>query len=232
MVRSMVVLSLVLALGNSASAGLILQIISGPTASASSLGNSHPGINLTGFTRGPGIQADSPSATFNSSGFTVAATEAIAIANGDYIEWGFTSPTAFDLDDFDIRYDRSPAGPSSLRIDFNPNNSGFITVFSDASVSDAGENVLGVSLSTFDNISNGVFRLYAWGASASTGTFDFENAAAIGTNLGGTPVSFELNGTITAVPEPSSMALLSVVGGVAAVWKLRRRGKKSLTNES
>ncbi len=231
MVRSIAALSLVLALGNSAVAGLILQIISGPTASESSLGNSHPGINIVGFTRGPGIVADSGS-TFNSSGFNVGGSEANAITTGDYIEWSFASPTAFDLDDFDIRYDRSLTGPSSLRIDFNPNNSGFITVFSDSSVSETGENVLGVSLSAFDNVSNGRFRLYAWGATAASGTFDFENAAAIGTNSSGSPVSFELNGTITAVPEPSSMALLSAVGGAAAVLKLRRRGKKSQTTES
>lgn len=226
MVRSVLLVGLAFGLfASTARGGLILQVISGPDANSSSAGITAVGVGLIGFSRGPGIATESPSATFNSTSFTLNGTEIDAVLNGDYIEWSFTSTSSYNLDDFDLRYDRSPSGPSSLRVDFNANNSGFTTVLRDAAISDAGENAIGISMSSFDGITSGTFRLYAWGATNTTGTFDFENASAIGVNQLSNPVSFELNATLTAVPEPSSMLLLGLAGvtvGVGRRWRQKR----------
>jgi hypothetical protein len=197
----------------------MFEIVSGPTVSASSAQNAAAGISVTTYTRGSGLSPAGASSTFNSSGFTVGGTEANAVTNGDFITWGFTSATPFDLTDFGIRYDRSANGPSGIRIDFQANGGAFQTVLSDAAVSDLGETIIGTSLASFGNVTSGTFRLIGFGASATAGTFDFENDAAISSP----DSSFQLNGTPTAVPEPASAVIVGTLflGSVVGA-RLRR----------
>jgi hypothetical protein len=208
-------------------ADIMFEIVSGPSVSASSSQSVASGISVTTFTRGFGLSPAGASSTFNSDDFTVSGIEANAVTNGDFITWGFASATPYDLTDFDIRYDRSANGPTGIRIDFQANGGVFQTVWSDATVNENGETIIGTSLASFSNVSTGTFRLLGFGATASNGTFDFENAAAISSPNS----SFQLNGTPTAaVPEPASFACLGVLvlGGMACS---RFRKKFSLNHQ-
>lgn len=204
-------------------ADVMFEIVSGPTVSESSSQNVASGISATTYTRGPGLSPAGASSTFNSSGFTVSGTEANAVTNGDFITWGFSSATPYDLTDFDIRYDRSATGPSGIRIDFQANGGAFQTVWSDATVDVNGETIIGTSLASFGNVTSGIFRLIGFGATDSGGTFDFENTAAISSPNS----SFQLNGSPTAVPEPKSVAFLAALL-LAGMARTRFRMKSQL----
>lgn len=206
-------LLLVLTVSGDCRADIMFEILSGPSVSASSSQNVASGISVTTDARGHGLSPAGTSSTFNSSGFTVSGIEANAVTNGDFITWGFASATPYDLTNFDIRYDRSATGPTGIRIDFQANGGVFQTVFSDVAVDEDGETMIGTSLASFGNVTSGIFRLIGFGATNSSGTFDFENTVAISTPSS----SFQLNGTPTvAVPEPASVAFLRalVLGGV------------------
>ena len=202
---------------------IIFQIVSADPAST--VVGQATGVVGIGYSRGSGIDAVAGGGTFNSDNFTLNGTESQAVTNNDFLEWSFTSGVnSYDLKTFDLRYDRSPTGPTNLRIDFQSNGGAFATVFTDVAVNVNGEDNAGISLSVIA-VTSGKFRLYGWGATDVAGTFDFENAAAIGTN-GANPVSFELNGTITAVPEPTSLVLLGIAGCTGLVAAYRRRRSK------
>lgn len=139
-------------------AGVMFEIVSGPTVSESSAQNVAAGISVTTYFRGFGLSAAGASNTFNSNGFTLNGTEANAIANGDFITWGFSSAVPFDLTDFNIGYDRSGTGPTGIRIDFQADGGIFQTVFSDVAVNDTGETIIGTSLASFGNVTSGNFH--------------------------------------------------------------------------
>lgn len=223
MLRKILLMAVVVLLGAGQSLGaIIFQLIS--TENSSTVVSQASGVVGTGYSRGNGLTLAS-GGTFNSQGFNLNGNEAAAISSNDFVEWSFTSSSAIDLTSFDIRYDRSAEGPSELRIDFSSNGGAFTTVHNDANVSVLGENNLGIILNS-TGVTAGAFRLFAWGATDTNGTFDLENNASIGVD-GANPVSFELNGTITSVPEPSSISLVSLMGCSALVAAYRRRKAKS-----
>ena len=220
MLKKLLIVVVAVVCGASNSFGdIIFQIVSADPSST--VVGQATGVLGTGYSRGAGLAAQGGGSTFNSDNFTLNGTETSAVANNDFVQWSFTSSNAYDLQNFDIRYDRSPQGPINIRIDFQSNGGVFSTVFVDTSVDADGENNIGISLNS-TGVTSGVFRLYGWGATSTAGTFDLENASAIGTNAGNN-VSFELHG-ITAVPEPSSIALFSLMGctGLIAVYRRRR----------
>lgn len=203
--------------------GVIFEIVSGPSVDLSSAQNSAAGAAVTTYTRGFGLVSGPSSSTFNSEGFTVSGIEADAVANGDYITWGFTSATPYDMTDFDIRYDRSPTGPTGIRIDFQANGGAFQTVLSDLAVNANGETITATSLSSFGNVTSGTFRLIGFGATDSGGTFDFENT----TGISSPGSSFQLNGTAAvAVPEPAFAAFLGTFLMAGAIGSKFRNPSK------
>lgn len=167
------------------------------------------------YQRGPGLDFNA-GGTFNSKGFDDGTDAGTAIANGNYITWGFTS-SAFDLTSMSFRYDRSNTGPALGVIQLSINGGAFADVFSDSDINASGEENLAVDLSSFDNVTSATFRFAGWGATSNAGTFDFENTA----NING--ASFQLLGeAANPVPEPATMTVL-VAAGLAATARRKRK---------
>lgn len=196
---------------------VIYELVSGTNSSTVQNANADL-VSQTGYVRGSGLSSNA-GGTFNSAGFNTAASADAAVANGDFITWGFSLLNSYDLDSFSIRYDRSGTGPAQLRIELDT-GSGFTTVFTDTAVAEAGENNLNISLAAFDNVTSGTFRIAPFNASGTSGTFDFENAAPINN------ASFQLNGTFngsggpdpdpdpdpTPVPTPIAIVADGIIG--------------------
>ena len=177
------------------------------------------GANLTSIdlTRGSGISSNAGS-TFNSASWTAptGSTIADAITSNDYISWGFTVDSGFQVSitNLDIRYDISGTGPSNISI--RTSLDGFTTdIFTDTSVNNAGENnTIPLSLTGSGAIT---FRLYGYSASAGTGTMDLEENAAFNNR------TIEVEGFVTAIPEPTTLALIGA--GFALAYASWRRKK-------
>ncbi|MEM7145363.1 MAG: PEP-CTERM sorting domain-containing protein [Verrucomicrobiota bacterium] len=190
------------------------NILAYDSAAGTSLPPSIQGTGVTGdnLARGPGLNSASGS-SFNSNNWTVDGTLADAIINQDFLSWGFTSTTPYDLDRLSIRYDRSPTGPSEIAIQASFNGGPFATIFTDDSVSASGETQL-INLFGPPSVSSAQFRLYGFQADGTTGTFDIEPDG----NFVG---SADLLITGSIIPEPSRTMLVGLAG-LAALLHRRR----------
>ncbi len=192
-------------------------------ASVSNIAN----ISAASLTLGSGITAAANGNRFGGSGWFDAGNTAggntlgEAINGNSYIQF-IVTPTGgatFSATSLDFTWDRSATGPSSvaLRSSFDnfATDLGSVTniiqsAFAPNSITIAGLNNVAAATT---------FRLYGFGASATGGTGGFD------TNTDAPSVTF--NGSVTAVPEPTSIALVSLMGCTGLVSGYRRRKAKS-----
>ena len=166
------------------------------------------------LTRGAGI-AETAGGNFNSNGFN-SGTLAEAIAADEFLSFGFTPSEPIDLTNILVELDRSGSGPTSVFL--LSSIGGFIdgSEIASATPPDPGA-ILEFDVSSLTNIASPTeFRFYFTGASSTAGTTDIEDDLIEG---GSGAVGLRVNG-VAAVPEPSTIALLGLVGLAGAV---RRR---------
>lgn len=196
-----------------------------PTVSAA-------GVSVVGLTRGPGlgIGGSAFNNAWGAAGWAMAGgpdaqTRADATTNGKFITFSLTVAAGFtmSLETIDpIRYRRDGNGPSSGALEYRVNGGTFTTAAAAISYSTGqGQFVPAISLTgiaALQNLGEGTtvtFRLVNWGGTNQNdgGRWAFNNGIANGNDLA-------VNGTVTAIPAPGSIALLGAAGLIGSV---RRR---------
>lgn len=170
------------------------------------------GLTASDITFGPGVTPLATVNTMTATGFSTAST--LTIANNDY--WEFTiTPTAgyeFTVDTITFAFLRASNGPKSvtIRTSLDAYASDASTPYTNLASSASLSFSLGVIL---DQDAPVTFRVYGYQA-GSTGS----SGALRGTQL------FEVFGSVTAVPEPSSYAVgMGVVALSMCVLSRRKR---------
>lgn len=184
----------------------------GLAASNLTLGSVTPGANGNRF---------GGSGWFNTGNTAGGNTLSEAVAGNDYIEF-IVSPNAgfqFTATSFDFIWDRSGTGPSAvtLRSSIDSFTSDLGSVSSMVSGGVATSTLRTISISGVSGISTSTtFRLYGYGATATGGTGGFDTST-IAPNV-------ILNGTVSAVPEPTGILMVGAAIGLVGFG--RRRGVK------
>ncbi len=212
-----VALSAVVACAGVASADVLADWQASPNGASLPANNVFAGLTGNDLVRGAGIVLSTGS-TFNSSGWNTTLPDlASAIAQDEYLSFGVNVDPgmSLNLSDLTLRYDRSSTGPNQLVIlaSYNGFTAASTPIWTDMSVSDAGENN---SIPLADSGLTGTveFRIYAWGATSSAGTFDIESLDFAGGDTRG----IVLSGSV--VPAPGVLALAGI-GGLLAIRRRR-----------
>jgi hypothetical protein len=160
------------------------------------------GITVSGIGRGIGINGNSANDRYNANSWNTPTLDVDA-----YFDFTLT-PSVGNLISFEsFVYTGQASGTGPNSFSFRSSTDSFTADIGTPTVTGATISLAG---SQFQNLSSATtFRLYGWGASASAGTFSVNE--------------FTFNGSVSAVPEPSSIALLSLVGiGGFALRRLRK----------
>jgi len=165
------------------------------------------GITATGIGRGPTTAAESAANRYAARGWNAAAFD-----TNKYFTFTLTpnAGNAINLTNFIYTGQASGTGPSFFAF-----RSSLDTFTNNIGTPLAGGATIDLSGAPFQNLTSASeFRLYGWNASSTAGTFSVND--------------FTFNGTITAVPEPTSLALLGIAGCAGLVAAYRRRKSKKI----
>lgn len=169
------------------------------------------GAFVSDMSRGSGISPSSTSGTFNSSGWTTSS----GIDANDYYTFSIAPDANYSLSVSSLTLDERRSGTGirnwSVRssLDDFGSDLSFFSVPDDTLTRIAQSTAFG---SAFESLSSAVeFRFYGFGAESGAGTWRIDNV--------------QVNGTLTAVPEPEEYAMLASLGllGFAAYRHIQRR---------
>ena len=195
------------------------------------------GVTATDLSTGGGLQSNTFSTwnwqdwgvTGSSGPYETYPTFADAVANGKFWTWGFQVATGTTISDLtlDTRLDRSGTGPNQVEIQASVNAGPAVSVLTfDYGTSGSGVDFIGVDLSALGTLNGGdnvSFTLAAFGedsgGASSSGSFDLETVDFNGSD----PRALRVEGTISVIPEPSSLLALAAFGAAGAVRRRRRR---------
>jgi hypothetical protein len=185
---------------------------------ANSLGSS---VSAASLSLGAGVSASSSADTFGGSGFDQVSLSA-AITNADYISFSITPTNGFSLGLSSISFN---TGVATAVTNFNVALLSSATGFTSSdtlytySFSTSGASAQNANLTSFVALQNATtaleFRLYGFRDTAGTSTFRVRNLS--GSDL-------VISGTASAIPEPSTTALLAGLATLSLAFYRRRSG--------
>ncbi len=156
---------------------------------------------------------------FNSESYTAGnGTIGVAKTEGDYFEFTLTPDAGYkvSVDSLTI-FGSTSSGAVTLELFSDHNGDNFATSLDIKSTTDADTDIVWdiPALTPHQNLTSAVtFRLYGYSTSAPNG-----HTVNIGTRVGPEII---LSGTVAVIPEPSSLLLLGIAGGLVMLF--RRRG--------
>lgn len=186
--------------------------------------NVNPVVTADVMAAGAGITAHVGS-TWHWRDYNPANTSfADAVADGEAWTWGFDVTQNFkvDLTTLNIRLNRSNVGPDDFEIQASINGGAATSILThDFAGTHSAVNFLNVDLSSLGPLFNGdsiVFTLGAFNTVTDVGTFELAHIPS-------ETYALQLNGTVSAVPEPAAMGLILGIGGIVVVRRRMRKRK-------
>ena len=173
----------------------------------------HTYIQTCYITRGAGLNAANNLNRFNANQWTVGGVEQDAVDNNDYFTWTINAVggASFDVTNIVFNWQRSSTGPSNAFL--RSSVDGFASDLASWDVTANGNYSADLSSAGLTNLATIEFRFYGYQAGGSSGSGGFE----------GSGDDLVVNGT-AVIPEPSTLALISLAfGGLAVSRRLRRR---------
>lgn len=211
-----------LALTAAAQAQLAVWNVNGQNAGATNPLAADPvgsGVASASITLGSGVAASSAADTFGGTGFDTTSL-ASAIAIDDFLSITLTPGAGFALDLSNLSFNSGVGtAVTNFNVSVQSSATGFSTGSSIASFSFSTQGAPAQSItlsgiSELQGITSAIeFRLFGWRDSTGSSTFRIRDLS--GSDL-------VINGTVSAIPEPSTYA--AILGGVALVgaWFRRR----------
>jgi hypothetical protein len=216
----------------SASADTLLQFdFAGATATAASnsANSTFNAATLTSstMTRGPASGTATNNAA-NSFRWTLFKNDGINVSNADYFQFSLTASSGtFDVTSIYGNFNGTAsfaATPGvSMAYAYSLDGGTTFTLMSTFTQVGAGNQtytISGTDATALTGVSSVIFRLYASGQTA-TGGWGLQSAAAAGT------IGLQVNGAITAVPEPKTYGL-AIAGLTVTLIVIRRRRSTSM----
>lgn len=222
--KKLIIAAMVLGMASMAQADLLLGwSFSGTAPIASQVANDAIGANLdTGgiyndLTRGAGAATSSGNSSFRTTGFQ---NNGISVANSDYFQFIISAASGYQLSLSDVTanayggtagFYTSPGVTEQWA--YSTDGSSFTLIGSSQQTVGTASRVFDFSgTAALQNVGAGTdvyLRYYASGQT-STGGWGFGSAG------------IDVNGTVTAIPEPGVLALLAI-GGIAILRVVRRK---------
>ena len=163
----------------------------------------NPNLNTSVLSRGSGIAPTSLARAFSANGFTASGDKGNAITNNQYYTFSINTKPGFktSLSTLDATLRRSASGPNAYIWQYSTDGTTFTDIGNDISFTSISDGVVQsqINLSSIVNLQNVpsnktiTFRLYAWGATATGGTFAIGRYATNSTSnslaIGGSVIS-------------------------------------------
>lgn len=188
--------------------------VQGPSVPAAITAPRVTGIDLE---RGPGLAPQPRGDDFNSLDWTLGGSQSEAIANGDFLTFGFTATSFYDLTQMELEIDRSRRGPQVAQMQYSFDGGAFEDLGSTLTIERSSRLFTYTFDDTFDFTQNVTFRLVGWGAERPFGSLDIETGE-VGE---GDAFGISITGEVAPIPLPAGLPLL--VGALGAFAVLRRR---------
>lgn len=194
------------------------------------------GLGSSGWSRASGLVGENSANRYDTSGWSVTTSIATLIANNDYMGFGISVNAGFVMNlnsaTVGITVQRNGQGPNQYVLMSNLPGYGLLAtdpVMYTGTISGGNSDA-----ATFNLPATGLagltgsyeFRLYGLNASSTGGTF------SVGIQNDPTPGFRIFNGTVAAIPEPTTFAMFGLgVAGAAAGWRWRRRQLQMAADE-